>query len=123
MSAVALLFFILPTLYSVLCLVGLESTYADGGMEVWSPQFQSTIAGRAIDYASEYRSRLQLNHGVILLWGLLLALLVTFFLGIVYRALCRARARKYFATVTIGLGLAWMLFLVAGTLYPPLVKV
>ena len=65
--AVACLFVVLPLLYSVLILPELESIYSDMGTEVWSGEFQRTLAGRAIDGASEYRYWLQLNDGVIFL--------------------------------------------------------
>jgi len=59
----------------------------------------------------------QLNDGAIFL-GAGIAAVFTLFLGLVYSCLCRARLRRYYAVITIGLGCAWMVFLVAGTLYP-----
>ena len=117
MGAVAGLFFILPLLYSVLCLPGLKSLYSGMGIEVWSALLQSTFAGRAIDCASEYRYWLSLNGGAVFV-GLGFVTSVMLFLWIVHRSLCRERVRKYYAIAAIGLGLAWILFLVVGTLYP-----
>ncbi|HUT90930.1 MAG TPA: PspC domain-containing protein [Thermoguttaceae bacterium] len=115
--AVASLFVVLPLLYSFLILPGLESIYSDMGIEVWSREFQQTLPGRAIDGGSEYRNWCQLNDGAIFL-GAGIAALFTLFLGVVYSSLCRARLRKYYAIITVALGCAWMVFLVAGTFYP-----
>jgi len=115
--AVASLFVVLPLLHSRLILPGLESIYADMGIEVWSPEFQQTWAGRAIDGASEYRSWSQLHDGAIFP-GAAIAALVVLFLGVVYSSLCRTRVRKYYAVITVALGGAWTVFLVAGALYP-----
>jgi hypothetical protein len=115
--AVACLFVVLPLLNSVLILPGLESIYSDMGIRVWSREFQRTWAGRAIDGASEYRNLSQLNDGGIFL-GAGIAAVFTLFLGVVYSSLCRARLREYYAIIMVGLGCAWLVFLVAGTLYP-----
>lgn len=115
--AVAALFIVLPALYSSLMLPRLESIYSDMGIRVWSREFQRTWAGRAIDGASEYRSWSRLNDGAVFV-AAGIAAVFTLFLAVVYSSLCRARLRKYYAIITVGLGCAWMVFLVAGTLYP-----
>jgi hypothetical protein len=115
--AVACLFVVLPLLYSVLILPGIESTYSDLGIQIWSSEFQQTLSGRAIDSASEYRYWIRLNDGAIFL-GAGIAALFTLFLGVVYSNLCRARLRKYYAILMVSLGCAWIVFLVAGAVYP-----
>jgi len=115
--AVACLFVVLALLYSAVVLPGLEPIYYEMGVKIWSSEFQQTLAGRAIDSASEYRYWLQLNDGVIFL-GAGIAALFTLFLRVVYSSLCKAGLRKWYAIIMVGLGCAWMVFLVAGTLYP-----
>lgn len=114
---IACLFAILPMFYSILFLPQLESIYTDMGIKLWSSEFQQTLAGRAIDCASEYRYWLQLSDGAIFI-GLGTCALLTLFLGIVYSSLCKVSLRKYYAIIMVSLGCAWMVFLVAGTLYP-----
>ncbi len=124
MGTVACLFFILPSLYSVLVLPRLESMYKELGLTIWSPLFQSTLAGRAIDSAHEYKGLLrqvfssQFDHQMIFLLICVLVVLFTLFLGVIYSTLCNPRVRKYYEIVTIGLGLVWLFFIVLGTLYP-----
>ncbi len=113
----ACLFVVLPMLYSVLIVSQLESIYSDFGIDVWSSEFQQTLAGRAIDSASEYRYWVRLADGVIFI-GLGGITLFTLFLGVVYSSLCKERLRKNYAILMVGLGCAWIVFLVAGTLYP-----
>jgi hypothetical protein len=49
----------LPALHAVVLLPRLELIYANMGVNVWSGEFQQTLAGRAFDTASEYRHWLQ----------------------------------------------------------------
>ncbi len=115
--AVAALFVVLPALYSYLMLPRLESIYADMGIEVWSREFQQTLPGRAVDGASAYRSWSQLNDGAVF-FAAGAAALFTLVLGVVYSSLCRPTLRKGYAIITVGLGGAWVVFLVWGTLCP-----
>jgi phage shock protein PspC (stress-responsive transcriptional regulator) len=115
--AVAALFVVLPGLYSYLVLPRLESIYADMGIRVWTHEFQQTMSGRAIDGASEYRSWSQLNDGAVF-FATAAAALFTLVLGVVYSSLCQPTLRKGYAIVTVGLGGAWVVFLVWGTLCP-----
>ena len=122
--AVATLFFILPLIYSVAVSAGLEELYEQMGMKIWSPQYQSTIAGRAIDCASEYRSILhqlfssEWDHQLMALLVGTLVVWVCLFGGVIYDSLCKPHVRRGFVLITLGLGVAWMIFLVAGTVYP-----
>jgi hypothetical protein len=114
---VASLFIVLPALHAFVLLPRLESSYANMGVTVWSGEFQQTVAGRAIDAASEYRYWFQLNDGAFFV-GTPIAAVFALCAGVVYSTLCRARVRKYYATTMIGVGCAWVVFLVVGALYP-----
>ncbi len=126
--AAAVLFLILPALYSVLILPSLESTCERMGIRIWSMEFQGTLPGRAFDAASEYGSLLsqvfssQSDHVLIFFLVLAVAVISILFLGVVYSNLCKESIRRILAILVIGSGAAWFLFLLGGTLYPLLTR-
>ncbi len=128
MISAAVLFLILPALYSVLVLPLLESACERMGIQVWSVEFQGTLPGRAFDAASEYESLLsqvfssQSDHVLIFFLVLAVAVISMLFLGVVYSNLCNASIRRIFMVLVIGSGAVWFLFLLGGTLYPLLTR-
>jgi len=128
MISAAVLFVILPALYSMLVLPSLESACERMGIRVWSVEFQGTLPGRAFDAASEYGSLLSQvfsspsDHVLIFFLVLAVAAISILFLGVVYSHLCKASIRRILMVLIIGSGAAWFLFLLGGTLYPLLTR-
>lgn len=128
MISAAVLFIILPALYSMLVLPSLESACERMGIRVWSVEFQGTLPGRAFDAASEYESLLSQvfsshsDHVLIFFLVLAVAVISILFLGVVYSSLCKASIRRVFMILAIGSGAVWFLFLMGGTLYPLLTR-
>lgn len=124
MISAAVLFIILPALYSVLVLPQLESACERMGIRVWSVEFQGTLPGRAFDAASEYESLLSQvfsnpsDHVLIFFLVLAVTVILILFLGVVYSNLCKVSIRRILMVLVIGSGAVWFLFLLGGTLYP-----
>lgn len=106
-----------PTLLSVFLLPQLANIYEAAGYDIWSSQFQSRLSGRAFDALSEYGFWLGQDMET---WWFTLPIL-TFFAFVfftVYYNLCNARFRRIFVWTVLVSGAAWLVFMVAGSLYP-----
>jgi len=123
-AAVGCLFLVVPGVYSLLVIPTLTEFYARMGHAVFSVGNQATWAGRAFDCASGYRECLtelvygQFEHKAFILAFILLFTLLVLLVGSIYGILCTERRRGQYASAVIWLGVAWVLFLVTGTLYP-----
>jgi phage shock protein PspC (stress-responsive transcriptional regulator) len=116
MAGVAFLFFFLPTFYAIWGLPQVEQIYAGLG-QTGSHPFQGTLSGAALHCAGLYR------RWSTLVWPILNAAIFAGFLGLIYSVLASAQHRKYYAYGILGLGTAWIFFLVIGSLYPALTMI
>ncbi|MCL4216791.1 MAG: PspC domain-containing protein [Candidatus Hydrogenedentes bacterium] len=108
---------VLPALFSVLLLPKLIEVYTQAGYEVWSSRFQATFSGRAIDSLSEYGYWVGANPMHWMIGGAIIAASTLVLYGVYYN-LCNARFRQFFVWTVFVSGAAWLVFMVAGSLYP-----
>ena len=114
-TAAGFFWILLPLLFSLLILPSVIEGYARAGQSVWSTSFQGTVAGRAIDCASEYRSIFR-NAPLLMLCLAAASLAI---LRLVYVTTGNAAWRRGVAQLVLWGGGLWLSFLVFGCLLAP----
>ena len=111
------LWLVLPALFATLVLPSLPNTYDDMGLETWSPTFQQSMPGRALECVAAYAHWTRWGHFRFPLFVASTALVALALWGI-HARLGQDRARRWFTWGVLGGGALWLGFLVVASLYP-----